>query len=64
MDAENFRRDTQRPIQIEDFMELIRESQITAANTATKQVKEVIAKWLKEETEPDLIKLLTHFVSS
>ena len=64
MDAENFRRDTQRPIQIEDFMELIRESQITAANKATKQVKEVIAKWLEEETEPDLIKLLTHFVSS
>jgi len=59
MNAENFHRK-----QVEDFMELIRESQVDAANTATKRTKEVIAKWLKEETEPDLIKLLTHFVNS
>jgi hypothetical protein len=64
MPAENFRRDTQRPIQIEDFADLIRESQIDAANTATEQTKEVIAKWLKEEDEPTLIKLLKHFVNS
>jgi hypothetical protein len=64
MDAENYRRDRQKPVQTNDFLELIRRAQIDAAETATKQTKESIAKWLKEEDEPTLIKLLTRFVNS
>ena len=64
MTAENYRRDRQQPAQLKEIVDIISKEEINAAETAVKQTKESIAKWLKEEDEPTLIKLLKHFVNS